>query len=111
MSSRASRRAQPNSRPGDFSSVRRKVDDLGRVVIPSSIRKLLDIREGDEVEVHVEDGQVVMRVAADQCAFCSGTEHLEMFQSKAVCWSCMAAIRALDRERTGDVSSPFGFAP
>ncbi len=84
MSSRASRRTPLSGRAADFSSVRRKVDDLGRVVIPSSIRKLLDIREGDELEVHVEDGQVVMRQAADQCAFCGGSEHLELFQSKAV---------------------------
>jgi AbrB family transcriptional regulator, transcriptional pleiotropic regulator of transition state genes len=88
--------------------IRRKVDDLGRVVIPSSIRKSLRIKEGDEVEFAVDAGRVVMTPAADRCVFCAATEGIEVFRERAVCWSCMAAVRALDRERTGDTPlSPF----
>ncbi len=91
------------------SGVRRKVDDLGRVVIPSSIRKTLGIREGDEVEVSVERGRVVLSPAADACVFCGETGDVEGFRGRVVCWSCMAAVRALDRERNGESVEPFGF--
>jgi len=76
------------------SGIRRKVDDLGRVVIPASIRKALGVNEGETVEVGVEGDAVVLRRAADTCTFCSSEDHLDLFRGKAVCWSCMAALRA-----------------
>jgi transcriptional pleiotropic regulator of transition state genes len=82
--------------------IRRKVDDLGRVVIPSSIRHSLGIRDGDTVEFAVEGDRVVMERAVDKCLFCAGSERLTSYRERAVCWSCAAALRALDRERTGD---------
>jgi transcriptional pleiotropic regulator of transition state genes len=88
--------------------MRRKVDDLGRVVIPASIRKALGIADGDTVEFSVEGDRVVLVRAADKCLFCGGAEHLTVFRERAVCWSCAAALRALDRERTGD-SAPRPF--
>jgi AbrB family transcriptional regulator, transcriptional pleiotropic regulator of transition state genes len=85
--------------------IRRKVDDLGRIVIPSTLRKTLGITEGDELEFALDGDRLLLTRPADRCAFCAGDEHLEPFGGKVVCWSCMAAIRALDRERT--TSGPF----
>lgn len=87
---------------------RRKVDDLGRVVIPSPIRRQLGIEEGAEVEFAVDGDRIVVSKPTETCVFCDGSEHLEAFRGKPVCWSCMAAVRALDRERTGEVVSRFG---
>ena len=87
--------------------IRRKVDDLGRVVIPSTIRRALAIGEGDELEVHLDGDHIVLARPADRCTFCGGEQHLEVFREKPVCWSCMAAVRAMDRERAGDSASPF----
>ncbi len=92
----------------DRTGIRRKVDDLGRIVIPSTIRRTLGITEGDELEVHVDGDRVVLAQPADRCTFCDGEQHLESFRGKPVCWSCMAAVRAMDRERAGDSASPFG---
>ncbi|MGH3666401.1 MAG: AbrB/MazE/SpoVT family DNA-binding domain-containing protein [Egibacteraceae bacterium] len=92
----------PPARRGD----RRKVDDLGRVVIPAGIRRSLDIGVGDEVDVSVEGGQVVLTPTAETCVFCDVTTDLDMFRGKAVCWSCAAAMRALDRERAGEAPPP-----
>jgi AbrB family transcriptional regulator, transcriptional pleiotropic regulator of transition state genes len=87
--------------------IRRKVDDLGRIVIPSHIRKALGIGEGDVVEVDMDGDRVVLRKPVERCAFCASDLHLEHFRGKAVCWSCMAAIRAQDRERAHEPASPF----
>ena len=40
----------------------RRIDDLGRVVIPKEIRRRLKIREGDPLEVYTEnEGEVILR--------------------------------------------------
>ncbi len=94
--------------------IRRKVDDLGRVVIPVSIRSALGIASGDVVEVTVEADRVVLRRPSEECTFCGaercGAEReLTEFRGRIVCWSCTAALRALDREREAEPPNPFGF--
>lgn len=43
----------------------RRIDDLGRVVIPKEIRRTLRIREGDPLEIYVdEDGEVILKIFA-----------------------------------------------
>lgn len=76
--------------------IRRKVDDLGRVVIPAGIRRSLSIREGDAVEVHVEGDQVILSKPTDRCVFCGEEEGLETFREKAVCRGCVAGVGVLD---------------
>lgn len=83
------------------SGIRRKVDDLGRVVIPSSIRKMLGITEGDLVEIHLDGDRVILSLPEEECTFCGSSLNLEAFRGKVVCWSCTAALRAKDRQREG----------
>jgi AbrB family transcriptional regulator, transcriptional pleiotropic regulator of transition state genes len=87
--------------------IRRKVDDLGRVVIPASMRRSLGIGLGDVVEITVEDDRVVLVKPAEQCAFCGSQHELTEFRDKVVCWSCTAALRALDREHSNEPANPF----
>lgn len=72
--------------------IRRKVDDLGRIVIPAGIRRSLGIREGDAVEVHVEGERIVLSRPTDQCVFCRSEDDLRSFRNRSVCASCVAAI-------------------
>lgn len=76
------------------SGVRRKVDDLGRVVIPATMRRALGLGDGDAVDITLDGGKVVMVRAADSCTFCGEEQGLEEFHGKVVCWSCLAALRA-----------------
>ncbi|MGH3442871.1 MAG: AbrB/MazE/SpoVT family DNA-binding domain-containing protein [Nitriliruptorales bacterium] len=79
-----------------MTGIRRKVDDLGRVVIPAGIRRALGIREGDPVEVHVEGERIVLSRPTDQCVFCRSEHDLRLFRHRSVCGSCVAAIGLLD---------------
>ena len=52
----------------------RKIDDLGRVVVPAETRRLFNIHEGDELAITVENGGIVLRKLEDSCVFCDSTE-------------------------------------
>jgi AbrB family transcriptional regulator, transcriptional pleiotropic regulator of transition state genes len=82
------------------SGIRRKVDDLGRVVIPASIRRSLGIREGDAVEVSVEGERVVLAKPRESCVFCGREEQgLTTFRGRLLCRECLGGLGVLD-ERT-----------
>jgi transcriptional pleiotropic regulator of transition state genes len=66
----------------------RKVDDLGRVVIPAEIRKAFGIREGDHLDIAVEGDHIVLTRCEDSCTFCRSTTDLKEFRGRLVCSGC-----------------------
>ena len=89
------------------SGIRRKVDDLGRVVIPAGIRRSLSMREGDTVEVTVEGERVVISRPQDACVFCGREEDdLQGFRGRLVCRDCLGSLGVLDeRTRAAEVAA------
>ncbi len=83
---------------GGSSGVRRKVDHLGRVVIPASMRRILGIVDGDELEVRLVGETLSLRKPHEVCTFCGAGEDLAVVLGHKVCWSCVAAVRARGRE-------------
>lgn len=82
------------------SGIRRKVDDLGRVVIPAGMRRTLGIREGDPVEVTVEGERVVLAKPRDACVFCGREEEqLTDFRGRLVCRDCLASLSSVEERR------------
>ena len=73
----------------------RKVDDLGRIVLPIELRRTLDIAERDELEIYLEDDKVIMRKYEPSCVFCCSTRALVEYHGKNVCAEC---IRTLKKE-------------
>lgn len=67
----------------------RKVDQLGRIVLPSELRRLFGIREGDLVEIYVENERIVLSKLEERCVFCSSTAELHEFSGKLVCTPCV----------------------
>lgn len=72
----------------------RKVDQLGRIVLPAELRRLFGIREGDLVEIFVEDNRIVLAKVEEQCVFCGSTTELREFNSKLVCMTCVEGLRS-----------------
>ena len=71
----------------------RKVDELGRMVLPSELRKRFRIHEGDHLAIHVEEERIVLTKVETGCVFCDSTESLVNYRDKLICSTCMAAIR------------------
>ena len=70
----------------------RKVDHLGRIVVPVELRRLLGIKEGDELEVSLDDDRIVLVRPATDCALCHGTDDLRPFHDRHVCAGCVAEL-------------------
>lgn len=67
----------------------RKIDELGRVVLPKELRKTLDIREKDDLEIFVENKSIILRKYEPYCIFCGSTENTTNFKDKIVCQNCL----------------------
>lgn len=72
----------------------RKLDSLGRIVLPKSLRKELNINEGDDIEMFVDDnGNVVLDKYVPRCIFCDvAKEDIINFKGKTVCKDCIAEM-------------------
>ncbi|NLX63218.1 MAG: AbrB/MazE/SpoVT family DNA-binding domain-containing protein [Clostridiaceae bacterium] len=69
----------------------RKLDSLGRIVLPKSIRKELNINEGDDIEMYVdENGNVVLDKYTPRCVFCDVAKPNTIdFKGKVICTDCL----------------------
>lgn len=72
-------------------AVVRRIDDLGRIVLPVEIRRRFEIRDGDPLDILVEDDMIVLRKYGSRCVFCGSKPSL-VFKGKAVCASCREEI-------------------
>ncbi|RKQ85647.1 AbrB/MazE/SpoVT family DNA-binding domain-containing protein [Brockia lithotrophica] len=70
----------------------RKIDELGRIVIPSDIRRELGLGERDLVEIAVERDAIVIRRFEPACVFCGSREDLFEYRGKTVCRRCAQAL-------------------
>jgi transcriptional pleiotropic regulator of transition state genes len=71
----------------------RRIDQLGRVVVPIELRRTLGIREGDLLEVVAEDGRLILRKAEPECALCGRPDDLVDLREKHLCRECVREIR------------------
>lgn len=73
----------------------RRVDELGRVVLPIELRRSLDLNERDRVEIRAEDDRIILRKFESNCCFCGNDKELREFRGKLLCPKCIKAIGEL----------------
>ena len=67
----------------------RKVDELGRIVLPIELRRTLDISEHDEMEIFIENERVILQTYEHSGVFCSSSQGLVQYKGKYVCNKCI----------------------
>lgn len=72
----------------------RKVDELGRVVIPKELRKKFGINEKDGLEIYVEDDKIILTKYEPSCIFCKNADNIIDYKGKNICPECAKAIGA-----------------
>ena len=70
----------------------RKIDELGRIVLPSELRRVFGIREGDELEISVDGERVILEKRQDVCVFCSAEKPSIDFHGRSVCENCAGEL-------------------
>ena len=77
----------------------RKVDELGRVVIPIEIRNQFDIAEKDPIEIYVEGSSIILKKFEPNCVFCGSSKDLVEYKDKLICSKCAESINDLVKEQ------------
>ena len=71
----------------------RKVDELGRIVLPIELRRSLDIAEKDALEIYVEGDKIILHKDRNACVFCDSTRNLHEFRNRFICEDCLARLK------------------
>lgn len=73
----------------------RKVDELGRMVLPSELRRRFRIHEGDYLGISVEDQRIILTKVESACVFCEAQDELSKFRDKLVCPTCLEGLKSI----------------
>lgn len=73
----------------------RKVDELGRVVIPIELRKTLQIGEKDALEIYIDGEKIILKKYQPGCVFCGNADDVVVFNDKNICRACLERMREL----------------
>lgn len=72
----------------------RKIDNLGRVVLPIELRRVFDIDKEDPVEIFVDDNYIMLKKYQPACIFCNDAKDVINFRGKNICSNCFAEMKA-----------------
>ncbi|WP_219835958.1 AbrB/MazE/SpoVT family DNA-binding domain-containing protein [Paenibacillus sp. R14(2021)] len=75
----------------------RKVDQLGRIVLPKSLRKRYQMNEGDPVEILVQGDHIILERYRPRCVFCGGLDDVREFKERYLCATCITEMSGLRR--------------
>lgn len=75
----------------------RKIDGLGRIVIPMEIRNKLEISQNDPLEIHVEGNSIVLRKYEPDCTFCGSSRNVVEYKGKNVCEKCIKELNEMKK--------------
>lgn len=78
--------------------VLRTVDELGRIVIPKSMRQGLEIAERDQLEISMEGSRIILQKYEPACIFCGSDQDIILFGGKRVCRGCVQQMGEISRE-------------
>ena len=70
----------------------RKVDELGRIVLPIELRRTLDIMEKDSLEIYVDGSTIILKKYEPACIFCGNAKNTVHFKNKIVCEDCIKEL-------------------
>ena len=71
----------------------RKVDELGRIVLPIELRRTLEIDIKDSIEIYVENDSIILKKYEPTCIFCGNSKELITFNDKNICNKCLDELK------------------
>ena len=71
----------------------RKVDELGRIVLPIELRRTFSIEEKDALEIYVDDSAIILKKYEPACIFCADAKDVINYKGKNICQACMEEMK------------------
>ncbi|MCK9268291.1 MAG: AbrB/MazE/SpoVT family DNA-binding domain-containing protein [Alkaliphilus sp.] len=71
----------------------RKVDELGRIVLPIELRRTLGIAEKDALEIYVDGENIVLKKYEPACIFCNNAKDIIIFKNRNICSNCVSELK------------------
>jgi transcriptional pleiotropic regulator of transition state genes len=70
----------------------RKVDELGRIVLPVELRRTLNINIGDPLEIYIDGASILLKKYEPSCIFCAEVKDVQNYKGKNICTCCMKEL-------------------
>ncbi len=71
----------------------RKVDELGRIVLPKELRRTLDIEPKDPLEIYVDGNKIILKKYDPACIFCGNAGDVVVYKDKNICSECLRELK------------------
>jgi transcriptional pleiotropic regulator of transition state genes len=72
----------------------RKVDELGRIVLPIELRRTMDLNEKDPIEIFVDTDTIILKKYEPSCIFCGEAKNVGEYKGKNICDDCMRELKS-----------------
>lgn len=76
--------------------ITRKVDQLGRVVLPKELRNTMNINKKDAMEIFVDEDKIIFKKYQPGCTFCNNVENTVKYKGKTICEDCLEKFEEMD---------------
>ncbi len=70
----------------------RRVDELGRIVLPKELRQVLNIEKKDPLEIFVDNSSIIMKKYEPACIFCNSVDDIQKFKGRNICMNCLQEL-------------------
>ncbi len=71
----------------------RKVDELGRIVLPIELRRTMDLSEKDPIEIFVDGESIILKKYEPSCIFCNEVRNVIEYKGKNICTECLKELK------------------
>lgn len=73
----------------------RKIDSMGRFVVPIELRNVLGIANTDSIEIFTEDDKIILKKYHPACIFCANADNVTYYKGKLICSECLETLKKL----------------
>lgn len=73
----------------------RKVDELGRIVLPIELRRTLEIAERDSLEIYAEGSTIILKKYEPACIFCGDAKDVVNYKGRNICRTCLDEMKKI----------------
>lgn len=74
------------------SGIVRRLDELGRIVLPKELRNKLNLKTRDSLEIYTEDSMIILKKYEPACIFCNDADEIINFNGRNVCINCIKEL-------------------